>query len=83
MMKRLRRTLSFRSRSKYRANNNPANWEDDSIIIKHGGLSFPAKVWELPLLGFIVRLKSYCMPISFRKSNCMFLFRSDSGNLGR
>jgi len=43
MMKRLRRTLSFRSRSKYRANNNPANWEDDSIVIKHGGLSFPAK----------------------------------------
>eukprot|EP00795_Rhopilema_esculentum_P013229 gene13229-4049_t len=43
MMKRLRRTLSFRSRSKYRANNNPANWENDSINIKHGGLSFPAK----------------------------------------
>ena len=47
MMKRLRRTLSFRSRSKYRANNNPANWENDSINIKHGGLSFPAKVSDL------------------------------------
>ncbi len=58
-MRKLRRTLSFRSRSKYRANNNPANWENDSINIKHGGLSFSTKVsmasWVVFAGRFFVR----------------------------
>lgn len=55
-IRRLRRTLSFRSRSKHRGRNKSAggggnqNWEGDSVNIKSaGGCSFPAKVWKLRL----------------------------------
>ena len=55
-IRRLRRTLSFRSRSKHRGRNKSAggggnqNWEGDSVSIKSaGGCSFPAKVWKLRL----------------------------------
>ena len=54
-IRRLRRTLSFRSRSKHGGRKKGAaggggnqNWEGDSVTIKcAGGCSFPAKVWKL------------------------------------